>query len=70
MARITNNLRSTVNLVTGVKDGVAVTEAIRASETKEVKADTESAHFKGLLAAGAISVDDKAVAKAARAATE
>lgn len=68
MAKITNTSRETLNFITGVKDGVAITESLKAGETREMAVDEADAQYQGRLVAGLISVDGASSPVAARAA--
>lgn len=65
MAKITNLTRETLNFITGIENGFAVTESIAGGETKEIRVDADDAQFKGRILAGVISVEG-AVAPSAK----
>jgi len=68
MPKITNNTKRVLNFVTSVKDGKAITDELKPGETKVVEADMNSAQVKGMLHAGAISLEKRAASKATKAA--
>lgn len=68
MARVTNLTRAGMDFIVGVKDGAAVTEHLKAGETRDLKIDVESATVKGRLAADAIRIG--APARSATAKTD
>lgn len=68
MARVTNLTRSGMDFIVGVKDGAAVTEHLKAGETRELDIDLNSATVKGRLAVEAIKIG--APARRATAKTE
>jgi hypothetical protein len=68
MARVTNLTRSGMDFIVGVKDGAAVTEHLKAGETRDLNIDVESATVKGRLVADAIKIG--APARRATAKTE
>lgn len=68
MVRVTNLTRAGMEFNVGVKDGAAVTDHLKAGETRDLEIDVESATVKGRLAVGAISIG--APARRATAKTE
>lgn len=71
MAKITNNTRGTMDFITGVQDGVAVTDSVKAGETKEVNLmDPNDPVVRGRILAGAISINGGSPALAAVASTQ
>jgi hypothetical protein len=66
MAKITNLTRETLNFVTGIENGVAITDSIAGGETKDVRVDADDAQFKGRVLAGVISIDGAVTPSAKR----
>lgn len=56
MPNVTNNTRGTVDLIVGVKDGLAQTEGIRAGETKDVDIDPNDPRVQVLVNTGVITI--------------
>ena len=56
MARVTNLTRAGMDFIVGVKDGAAVTDHLKAGETREINIDLDSAVVKGRIAAEAIRI--------------
>lgn len=72
---ITNNTARPIDLITGVKDGAAVTEAIEAGKTESISINPDDPTLRALIAAQAITVksptgDLKKAQEAARAGTQ
>ena len=57
MAKITNLTRDTMNFVTGVKDGAALTESLKPGETGDINVDPADAQLQGRLLSGAIAIE-------------
>ena len=68
MRQVTNLTRFGMDFIVGVKDGAAITEHVKAGETRTIDIDVESATVKGRLAAGVIKIG--APARRATAKTE
>ncbi len=57
MAKITNNSRETLNFITGVKDGNAITESLKAGETRAIDVHPSDAQVNGRRLAGLITIE-------------
>lgn len=63
MTNVTNRTRETINIIVGVKDGAAITDSVKAGETKDIDImDVESAAVQGLILSAAIEIDGEAAA--------
>ena len=61
MVKITNHTRGTMDFITAIKDGAAVTEHVDGGETKEIGLlNPDDPTVRGRVLAGAISVDGEA----------
>lgn len=56
MAKVTNISRTGLDFIVGVKDGAAITEHVKAGETRDIEVDLESATVKGRQASGLITI--------------
>lgn len=64
--KVTNMSREPVNFLTGIKDGEPVTDHLEPNEAKEIELDTDSAHVRGMILAGLITVPKSAERAAAK----
>jgi hypothetical protein len=56
MHKVTNVSRTGLDFIVGVKDGAAITEHVKAGETREIAIDAESATVKGRVLSGLITI--------------
>ncbi|QDM32095.1 hypothetical protein FNL55_12685 [Tardiphaga sp. vice352] len=70
MAKITNLTRDTMSFITGVRDGAAVTESLKAGETRDIAVDLADAQLQGRILAGSVGIEGPALAPAKSAARQ